>query len=149
MKVQWRNGFRIPLVVLAAGSIGCGSESDSGQPTIDRLTRRDLTSYFAKRAGTTIRLELDHLGVTIRIKADYPRAGPTVTGTSDSKYYLWVVSRDASGARVLAEGATRVAVVDSSVEVTHFFPKEYIRSHPASVDSVFPKSVVAEIRKRL
>ena len=78
----------------------------------------------------------------------YLRRGPTVTGIAYPKYYLWIVARDSSRRAVTAEGAARVAAVDSVIEVTHFFPKQYIGREPVSVDSVFPPAVIAEIRKR-
>ena len=133
---------RVAILVLLGA---CGASDDGRQaaaapygPALDSLMQHDLTAYFSRRAGAPVRISFAYL-----------RRGATVTGIAYPKYYLWVVARDASGAQVLAEGAVRAAGVDTAVEVTHFLPATFIRSHPEGVDSVFPAGVVPEIRKHL
>lgn len=133
------------LVAAAAGAAACGSAQEAdGAPEgraparLDSILRRDLGEYFAKREGAPVRVEFSYL-----------RRGPTITGLSYPKYYLWVTARDSARSAVLAEGAARVAEIDGTAEVTHFFPRAAIEREPASLDSVFPARVIPEIRKRL
>ena len=104
---------------------------------LDRIMARGLTEYFSKRAGSPVRIAYEYL-----------RMGPTVAGIAYPKYYLWVHVTKPSGENA-AVGAVRVAVIDSTIEVTHFFPRAYIEKKPASLDAVFPKSVVVAIRAHL
>jgi hypothetical protein len=98
---------------------------------------RGLTEYFSKRAGSPVRIVYEYL-----------RTGPTVAGIAYPKYYLWVCATKPSGESA-AVGAVRVAVIDSTIEVTHFFPRAYIEKEPTSLDAVFPKSVVVAIHAHL
>jgi hypothetical protein len=124
------------MVALSVATGACGAQR--GEPSDLRAEmQRDLTTYFRARERVPVVVEYAYL-----------REGPTVTGIAWPKYYLWVVARDSARGTVLAEGAARVAHMDSVVEVTHFFPSAYIAREPASVESVFPAPVVAEIRKR-
>lgn len=141
--LPWIHQLLLAAVLIMTVSCGGPHGSDDAserleEAGVDHLIRRDLTAYFTRRSGAPVRLEYSYL-----------RQGPTVTGIAYSKYYLWMIARDSSGSRILAEGAARVAEIDSTIEVTHFFPREYIRSSPASIDSVFPQPVLPEIRWRM
>jgi hypothetical protein len=127
------------MTVVSAAACATADVANDGADSarLAPIMARDLNAYFTRQAGRPVRVEYAYL-----------RRGPTVTGIAYPKYYLWIVARDASQRGVTAEGAARVAEIDSVIEVTHFFPKQYIGREPASLDSVFPPAVVAEIRKR-
>jgi hypothetical protein len=121
-------------------AFGCSRAEQPPRSTdsvrLSAVMQRDLDKYFSGR------------GVPVRVEYAYLRNGATVTGIADPKYYLWIAAKDANGV-VTREGAARVAEIDSTIAVTHFLPREYIKSAPGSIDSIFPASVAGEIRKRL
>ena len=135
------NTSSIAALCLGITAVSCGpanlANDGADSARLAPIMDRDLNAYFTRRAGHPVRVQYDYL-----------RRGPTVTGISYPKYYLWIVAHDSSRGAVTAEGAARVAEIDSVIEVTHFFPKQYIAREPASVDSVFPPAVVGELRKR-
>ena len=143
MELRVDRGFALMCAVVVATVVACNQPRETRADTLDDakldyIVGRDLNTYFSERAGVPVTVV--HL---------YLRRGPTVTGVSYPKYYLWVSARDSSGRGTAVEGAARVALIDSVIEVTHFFPRDYIADRPTSVDSVFPPAVVVEIRKRL
>ena len=106
---------------------------------LDSVLRRDLSRYFASRAGHRVEVEYSFL-----------RQGPTQSGVAYPKFYLWVVARDSAGSRVVGDGAVRIALIDKAqADVTNFLSRAHLVRDPASADSVFPAPVVVEIRKRL
>ena len=135
------------MLALAAFAVGAcdpiqRSHIAGNEPSVeqaDSILRRDLSRYFAARAG-----------VPVRVKYAFLRRGPTQSGAAYPKFYLWVVARDTVTSRALAEGAVRVAAIERArIEVTHFLPRSDLARNPESADSVFPSLVVAEIKKRL
>jgi hypothetical protein len=110
---------------------------EGADSALDRIMTRDLTEYFRRREGSPVRVVYEYL-----------RTGPTVAGIAYPKYYLWVRATKPSGENA-AVGAVRVEVIDSTIEVTHFFPRAYIEKEPACLDAVFPKSVIVAIRAHL
>ena len=126
-------------LLLAAMLTACSSPRQSRtQNPIDAVITRDLNRYFSKRQG-----------VPVIVGFSYLRKAPTITGIAYPKYYLWVTARDSARGTVLVEGATRIAQIDSAVEVTHFLPREDIAKSPTSLDAVFPTAVIPEIKKHL
>jgi len=96
---------------------------------------RDLSAYFERRLGTSDKIHVDY---------HLLREGPTQTGISYPKFYVW--AKILSGSRVLAEGAVRVEAVDrTQFTVTHFFGKDQIAADPEKISTVFPAALKAKI----
>jgi hypothetical protein len=77
------------------------------------LMERDLQGYFEKTLDTTEK---------IHVQFQLLRDGPTQTGISYPKFYVW--AKILSGDRILTEGAVRVAAVDrTQFNVTDAFGK--------------------------
>lgn len=98
------------------------------------LLKHDLLEFFRKdiaKTATTAKYRL-------------LRDGPTQSGVSYPKYYLWVTLEN--GSTKIVEGAARVAAIEKKrFDVTHFMSKEQIQSQPEQVRSVFPPPLVASI----
>ena len=98
--------------------------------------QRDVRAYLVAN-------RLPSKGVTI----EPLRMGPTQTGVSYPKYYLWVRAVDDAGHDI--EGAMRVAAVDRvRFDVTDFTSASSIRSDPASLGSIYPAALITTIRHR-
>jgi hypothetical protein len=96
---------------------------------------RDLNSYFCVASkGCVVEYEL-------------LRDGPTQTGISYPKYYLWV--RCSTKNAVDREGAVRVAAIEQKrFDVTNFLSRDEISKSPEQVASVFPAALVDKIVQR-
>jgi hypothetical protein len=138
---------RILAVLMLLASLGAsaqspladiqGSHIDGNVPdqqSFDASLRRDLLAYF-RTFG---------VGATARVQYRFLREGPTQSGVSYPKYYLWV--KVLSGGSVLREGAVRVAAIDRGrFEVTNFLSTVGIRSDPSQVGLVFPSALVTSV----
>jgi hypothetical protein len=130
------NAFLAVCVVVflcsACGDPIANSHINANVPASDQfsnLLARDLQSHFQAP----------------RVDYELLRQGPTQTGISYPKYYLWVKIRNSSGG-LAAEGAVRVAAIDQvRFEVTHFLPAQEIRETPTTVERVFPRPLVESI----
>jgi hypothetical protein len=72
------------------------------------------------------------------------REGPTQTGISYPKFYLWV--KVYIGKETMAEGAIRVAAVERQrFDVTDFIARNNIVAEPAKVQLVFPAALNEKI----
>jgi len=102
--------------------------------SFDSLLRRDLAAYFHTidpSSPSTVEYRL-------------LRNGPTQTGVSYPKFYLWVTAK--SGSTIVHEGAVRVAAIEKTrFEVTRFVPRTEILKAPQEVQNVFPSPLVAPI----
>ncbi len=98
---------------------------------------RDLLDYFQKQgfpAATSVSFTL-------------LRNGPTQTGISYPKFYLWVDVHEDK--KVVTQGAICVAAVEQSYfRVTRFLPSSKIRVSPEAVSSIFPAPLVSTIVSR-
>ncbi|HEY9827228.1 MAG TPA: hypothetical protein V6D19_17460 [Stenomitos sp.] len=107
------------------------------QRCFDTFLKRDLLDYFRAseiRAAASVEYEL-------------LRDGPTQSGVSYPKYYLWVKVHSKNA--VIAEGAVRVAAIDQKrFEVTNFLSRSSIQSNPNDVDTVFPSVLVPSLLLR-
>lgn len=102
----------------------------------DRLLKRDLQTYFARRG---IRKPV--------IRYALLRDGPTQSGIAYPKYYLWVWVW--SGGKPIASGAARVEAIERKrFEITHFVARAEILSAPEALGSIFPAPLLEPIRKR-
>lgn len=105
-------------------------------PKFGRLLTRDLTAYFAKSTGK---------GVTV--KYEPLRDGPTQTGVSFPKFYVWV--RVSRGGKQIGEGAARVAAVEQKrFEVTDYLSRVVMQGDPDQIYQVFPRPVADKIRRQ-
>lgn len=96
----------------------------------DAFLVRDLTSYFV-RQGISAPI------VTYELLRD----GPTQSGASYPKYYVWVTATASNGSVV--DGAARVAAIDRThFEVTDFVSREQIVAQPDSLGLVVPAALV-------
>jgi len=94
------------------------------------MLRRDLASYFNTQ---TLSYEL-------------LREGPTQSGVSYPKFYLWVKATRKDETVV---GAVRVAAIEKiRFEVTDFLPSERIQSDPTQAQQLFPALLVPSILAR-
>ncbi len=103
--------------------------------SFDTLMKRDLGAYFEKTLKTPDK---------VRVEYQLLRDGPTQTGISYPKFYVWATVF--SGARNLTEGAVRVAAVDrTQFTVTDFLSKDQIVAEPEKIKSVFPPALNEKI----
>jgi len=101
----------------------------------DELLTRDLNNYFCRNSNDC------------KIEYEFLREGPTQSGTSYPKYYVWV--KTFKGSTVADEGAVRVAAVEQkSFDVTHFLSREQISQSPSQVASIFPTALVNKITEK-
>jgi hypothetical protein len=100
----------------------------------DEYLTRNLTAYFCKDAKDC------------RVQYELLREGPTQTGISYPKYYLW--TKTWIGGTVMA-GAVRVAAIDKKeFRMTDFLSREEIVMNPSRVSGVFPAPLVETIVRR-
>lgn len=104
--------------------------------TFNKYLIRDLTSYFAQL-----------IGKNVIVKYEMLREGPTQTGVSSPKYYLWVnVFR---GSKLVAAGAVRIAAIDQKqFEVTDYLARARMERNLKQVYLVFPRAVSDKINKQ-
>jgi hypothetical protein len=75
------------------------------------------------------------------------RKGPTQSGVSYPKYYLWIRAAGDTGQRV--EGAMLVAAVDRvRFNILKFTPAASVRSDPSSLAAIYPALLIPDILKR-
>jgi hypothetical protein len=95
---------------------------------------RDLRVFLRVRAEEEVTFEL-------------LREGPTQSGVSYPKFYLWVRVLLADGNEQVS-GAVRVAAIDRlGFEVTDFIRREDILNGTADPASVFPAALVDRVRE--
>jgi hypothetical protein len=100
----------------------------------DTFMVRDLRFFLGARAEEEVTFEL-------------LREGPTQSGVSNPKFYLWVRALSADGN--LTSGAARVAAIDRlRFEVTNFVSREDIVSGAADPALIFPAALVDRIQRR-
>jgi hypothetical protein len=97
---------------------------------IDSYAQRDLLAFFRRASPDATAVEFLLL-----------RNGPTQSGTSYPKFYLWV--KVYAGATIQNEGAVRVAAVERThFEITDFLSRSSIQANPSDVGNVFPTALV-------
>ena len=118
-----------------------GSHIDANVPEsadFEKFLRRDLVAYFStarKKKGVSV---------------DYEplRRGPTQSGVSYPKFYLWV--RVAGGKTSKDRGAVRVEAIEKKrFEVTDFVSEETIRAAPNGIYEIFPAQVCVKIQEKV
>ena len=107
-----------------------------GALDFDRLLLRDLVDYLQSRGEIFSGLKYQML-----------RNGPTQTGISYPKYYVWVTLLQ--GEKSTQDGAVRIAAIDATrFEITHYLKRADIVASPEAVAQVFPAPLVAGIIAR-
>lgn len=100
----------------------------------DSYLQRDLLEYFTQNRSQEITL-VDFTSL---------RDGPTQSGISFPKYYLWVKLH--VGETVQEEGAVRIAAVQRThFVITEYLSKTNIQSDPDAVGKEFPAALVPAI----
>ena len=103
----------------------------------ERLLYRDLLAFFKQSVGASV----------TSIEVQPLRSGPTQSGVSYPKFYLWV--KVMAGSSVQQAGAVRVAAVRRMrFEITDFMTAASIKANPSEVGSVFPAALVPSIQER-
>ena len=101
----------------------------------DELLTQDLNNYFCRNSKDC------------KIEYEFLRDGPTQSGISYPKYYLWV--KTIKGSTVAEQGAVRVAAVEQKrFDVTDFLSREQISQSPSQVASIFPAALVNKITEK-
>jgi hypothetical protein len=91
----------------------------------DAYMKRDLASFLCE-GGEDCHVEYSLL-----------REGPTQTGISYPKFYVWVFCSRQD--KLLKQGAARVAAIDRQrFQVTDFLSREQILASPQKVGTIFP-----------
>jgi len=99
------------------------------------LLERDVRAYLVAQRLPSKSVEIELL-----------RKGPTQSGVSYPKYYLWIRAAEESGPYV--EGAMRVAAIERvRFDITDFTSAASIRSDPASLASIYPALLAPAIRR--
>jgi hypothetical protein len=103
----------------------------------ERLLQRDLLAFFKQSLGASV----------TSVEVQPLRSGPTQSGVSYPKFYLWV--KVMAGSSVQQAGAVRVAAVQRTrFEVTDFMAAASIKAKPSEVGAVFPAALVSAIQAR-
>lgn len=96
--------------------------------------QRDLEEYF------------NPSGNNVTLKYQLLRDGPTQSGVSYPKYYVWVQVFE--GTNIIKEGAARVAAIEKKrFEVFDFLSKSSLQENPGSAAQVFPAPLLAKINQ--
>ncbi|HTC76809.1 MAG TPA: hypothetical protein VK684_14600 [Edaphobacter sp.] len=114
------------------------SHIDANVPSpefFDAYMKRDLSSYLCKGPGSC------------RIEYQLLRDGPTQTGISYPKFYVW--AKCFNGDRLQTEGAARLAAIDKKeFQITNFLSRSQISDSPQQVGEIFPAPLVKNILQR-
>ena len=144
----------IRMVALLALSVGLGGAAYSLNPFDDiarshvdgnvpppaefqAFLRRDLEAYFRRSKPERLTVKWEML-----------RDGPTQSGVSYPKFYIW--AQVYAGRKLREEGAVRLAAVDRKrFDITHYLSGSAIRKQPDRLEQVFPAPVAARIRTKV
>lgn len=128
-----------PTPIRPVASTAEALSTSTPQPNFEEYLLRDLTAYFQ---GNTDNPQLE-------VSYELLRRGPTQTGLSVPKYYLWVIGKDAAGKNSI-EGAVRIRYLPDrqEFEVTDFVEKSEVRTQPRVLRDIFPPALIDNIKKR-
>jgi hypothetical protein len=99
----------------------------------DEYLKRDLEKHFCSADVKQC-----------QVKYELLRKGPTQTGISYPKYYVWL--QCFSGDKLLTEGAARVAAMEQEqFDLTHFLTRKQILEDPEQVATIFPAALQEKI----
>lgn len=104
------------------------------QADFDIFLQRDLKMYFSL------------YGDNITLKYQLLRDGPTQSGVSYPKYYVWV--QVLKGTKIVQEGAARVAAIEKKrFKVFDFLSKSKLQKSPGSAAQIFPAALLAKLKQ--
>lgn len=104
------------------------------QENFDIFLERDLKAYF------------NSYGNSISLKYQLLRNGPTQSGVSYPKFYVWV--QVIENGELVQDGAALVAAIEKKkFEVFDFLSKIDLQKNPSSAAQVFPSALLAKINK--
>ena len=102
----------------------------------DSLLKRDLEKHFSALYGT------------VTVNSEFLRVGPTQSGVSYPKYYLWTEIN--IGQKLVSEGAVRVAAIDKTkFEITDYVDINQIKNKSIDIHNIFPRAVCEKIESHL
>jgi hypothetical protein len=111
------------------------SHIEANVPTsteFDAYLKRDLKRYFESE------------GKAIEVQYELLRDGPTQSGVSYPKYYIW--AKVLSGEKIIKHGAIRLAAIEKKrFEVFGFLSKSEINKSPAEAAKIFPRMLLSRI----
>ena len=101
----------------------------------DEYMKRDLGEFLCKeKEGCSVEYQL-------------LRDGPTQTGISYPKFYVWTKCFQKDG--TVSEGAARLAAIEKrGFNVTDFLFRDQIKTSPRQVGVIFPAALVDKIIQR-
>ena len=145
------------LTLLCVASPGWAAGQQASTADMERVMAEVQASHISGNvppdASFSLLLERDvraHLVAnrlpSKSVEIELLRKGPTQSGVSYPKYYIWIRAADETGRHV--EGVMRVAAIDRvRFDITDFTPAASIRSNPESLDSIYPALLVPAIRE--
>ena len=102
----------------------------------DGLLKRSLEKYFLTLYGP------------VTVKWEFLREGPTQSGVSYPKYYLW--TEISNSEKIISQGAVRVAAVDKTTfNITNYVDISQIKNKSIDIYEIFPTAVCEKIESRL
>ena len=102
----------------------------------DSLLKRDLEKYFLTLYGP------------VTVKWEFLREGPTQSGVSYPKYYLWTEINNTQ--KTISQGAVRVAAMDKTkFDITNYVDISQIKNKSIDIYEIFPSAVCEKIESRL
>lgn len=123
--------FWFPITAIQNSHIEANVPSEN---EFKRIMNRDLLAYSKTSISASSTL----------VEFKLLRNGPTQSGTSFPKYYVWL--QVFNGENLLKQGAARTAAINQErFQVTDFITSEQIKAAPDEVANVFPKPLVASI----
>jgi hypothetical protein len=100
------------------------------------LLQRDVKAFFVTKGMKNPTVTIDLL-----------RSGPTQSGMSYPKFYLWVTANTAG--KDVAVGAMKVdAVQKNKFRVSKFLQIDDIRADPDQLNTTFPAALIRSIKER-
>ena len=139
---------QIALCLMLAMSAVCLAQPSSPEQLMLQIQRSHIEGNVPppEQFDATLRRDLAAYFNTQSLSYELLREGPTQSGVSYPKYYLWV---RATRQNETVAGAVRVAAIERTrFDVTDFLPSERIRSDPTQAQQMFPALLVPPILAR-
>ena len=146
----------VPLA-LAIASTGWGAEQQPSTADMQRMMAELQASHISANVPPDTSfmafLERDVRAYLVAnhiplksLQIELLRKGPTQSGVSYPKYYIWICGVDEAGHHI--NGAMRVAAIDRvRFDITDFTPATSIQSDPTSLASIYPALLIPAIRQ--
>ena len=140
--------FVTVLLLFGAGTAACQSVGDAiadshiranvpDKKDFAAFLKRDLESYFKDLKKKDVVVEYQLL-----------RDGPTQSGTSFPKFYVWVTVKE--NGTLLEDGAVRVAAMEKKrFEVINYLARVDIERDVQRLYQIFPRPVADKIKEKV